>query len=190
MTLFQPPYAESFSGRLVEIMPGRPALLLAGRGRLPPRTRLIARDSLLIAFGFHFLMSPEFLLPQLVIDDFRREFHGRAAIEFMLRKGNSYPRADTVGMRLPDRERADLYMKEVDIAAGLQAFAFAGEFASPPLAQLAAAAWLDAATRPDAGILDVAEVDGSLLGFSVHCYRCNPALAAALLERVRGETKP
>lgn len=188
MSALKPPYTESSAGRLVELTPGKPALLLMGRGRLPPRSRLLGQD-VTLAFGFRFLMSPETLIPQLVIDDFRREFNGRAAIDFMLNKGNSYPRADAIGMQLSNGARADLYMKEVDIADGLRAFAFAGELALPPLARVGAAAWLDAELAPEDGIV-MREPDGSLLAAAVSCWRCHPSLAPAVLEWVRQAAKP
>ena len=160
-------------------------MLIVGRGRLPARTKLIGRDQLVIAYAFHQLMSPELWLPQLVIDEFRREFHGREAIDFMLNRGNRYPRADAIGIRLSDRARADLYIKEVDIAAGLRAVAFAGEEATPPLGRVGAAAWLDGATSPDDGLVDLPDVDNSLLPRCARCVRCSPSLIPVLLEQVR-----
>lgn len=183
MVTLQPPYWEDFTGRLVGVSVGKPALLVIGRGKLPPPGKLIYRGDVSIRFGFPLLLTTDHMFPQLVIDDFRREFHGRAAIEFMLNKGNSYPRADAVGMRLTDGSRGDFYMKEVDIAAGLHAYAYAADLDGPPLARVGAVVWLDTAIGSADGVLVDADAAGSLLHFSAKCYRCNPALLSELLAR-------
>lgn len=157
----------------------KPPLLIIGRGKLPPRVKAVHRGDVSVYFAFPLFMSPDLVFPQLVIDDFRRQFPGRAAIEFMLNKGNSYPRADVIGARLPDLKRADLYMKEVDVAAGLRAVAFSGPFEGIPLARIGTVVWLD----NDAGdVLEPADAGESLLKYAALCCRCSPARLPDLLD--------
>lgn len=180
MVQTQPPPVEEFSGRLVLLPDKKSAALLIGRGRMALRGRLIHRGNIEMSYAFPLLYSKEFMFPQLAIDDFRREYHGHAAIEFMMDKGNLYPRADVIGVRRSDGQQTDFYMKEVDIAAGLHAFAYASSLVGAPLARVEAAVWLDAAIDPQAGLIGLGEDDYSLLRRSAKCYRCNPASLAGL----------
>jgi hypothetical protein len=175
MVQLQPPFVESLNGRLVLLPDGKSAALLIGRGRSTLRGRLIHRGNIVLSYAFPLLYSTDFMFPQLAIDDFRREYHGQTAIEFMLDKANSYPRADAIGVRLSDGLQADFYMKEVDIAAGLHAFAHASSLVGLPLVRVLAAVWLDRTLEPQAGLIDLVDDDHSLLRRAAKCCRCNPA---------------
>jgi hypothetical protein len=178
----QPPAHETYTGKLARIPGYAPAVLLIGRGRLIRQAKLIYSGQIVIYFAFPLFFSTDRLFPQLAVDDFRREYHGAAAIAFMLNKGNSYPRADAIGIRLSTGQRADLFMKEVDIAAGLGAFAFKSDLSGPPVAQVGSVVWLDEAMRPADGVLRLEDDHASLLHLSSRCFTCSPASLATLIE--------
>lgn len=76
-----------------------------------------------LRFGIAFLYELDYLYPQLVIDDFARRHHGEAGIDFMLREGDAFPRADVIGVRQSTGLTDQVFMKQVDLASNLRCFA-------------------------------------------------------------------
>jgi len=97
-------------------------------------------------FGLALLMESDDILPQMVVDDFGRLFPGEAGIKFALEKGDSFPRADVMGVRLAKSEPDHLFMKQIDLARGLGCFArFPLE--SNPYCRVDAFLWADPSYR-------------------------------------------
>jgi hypothetical protein len=57
-----------------------------------------------------------YLLADEAIDDIGQHFHAAAAYSFIEERGDSFPRADVIGM-LPDGTSRSVFMKELDLAA-------------------------------------------------------------------------
>ncbi len=176
----QPPPSDTLPGALLSVK-ARPWLaLVAGSslGALPGEV-LISGD-LSIFYALPYLYEQDYLIPQWCYDDFQREYHGEAAIDFMLRRGDAFPRADVVGRRLSTSLRDDRYVKEIDLAAGVFAFACAAGSEVTPLARLDVAVWPDVTAG---GWMPLPEDDARaspLLRLAVPCVAVPPADLASL----------
>ncbi len=105
--------------------------------------QLLHMGRLVVSYGLAFLYEPDFLLPQWAYDDFRRAYHADAALDFMMRKGDAFPRADVIGQRVSTGARTALFLKQLDLGRGVLAFAYASLDAPRPLARLDAALWVE-----------------------------------------------
>lgn len=143
MTLTLHP-CDVFDGCVVRVGDPPQAALIVGADTRLLGSELLHQGKLVVAYGLALLYELDFLLPQWVHDDFRREYHGADALDFTLRKGDAFPRADVVGRRVSTGERAELFLKQLDLARGAQAFAYASFDAPTPFARLDAALWVDA----------------------------------------------
>lgn len=159
-------------GALLRPVEGGPGLLLAGvSGREAQAAGdVLAAGALTVAYGFALLYVEDYVLVQYAFDDFRRAYHGADALDFMLRQGDRFPRADVVGRRVSDGARADLFLKQVDVARGLQAFAFHDLADSRPVARIDGVVWSPAG---------VAESPPVLLQAAVPCHLLDPGQAVA-----------
>jgi hypothetical protein len=140
---------------------------------------------MVVCYALPFLYERDSLLPQLVVDDFRRMHHGRVALEFMIRRGDAFPRADVVGRRVSTGQRADLFLKQLDLAAPLEAYVYSHLDALLPLARLDMVVQVDDAI-PDWSALTDDEAVPSLLRQAVPCYRINRRSLDCLPEWVAG----
>jgi len=165
----QAPPSEPFHGRLL-CLHGK-SILLGGSSLDSLPGEVLAQGEIQVFYGFAFLYEPgDSLLVQFALDDFRREYHGVAALEFALKKGDAFPRADMIGRRASNGKYHEAFMKELDIARGLLAFATGCPDSRQPLLHLDLAFW------PVPGLTRVARLDAdeqvsTLLIQSIPCYQ-------------------
>ncbi len=178
-----PPPSDDVEGILIQLE-GRPRVVLvrdAPSDSLPGE--VIHSGRMVVCYALPFLYERDSLLPQLVVDDFRRMYHGRAALEFMIQRGDAFPRADVIGRRVSTGRRADLFLKQLDLAAPLEAYVYIHLEALRPLARLDMAVWVDEAALGWAKLADDSLVPG-LLQQAVPCYQINQSLLNRLPEWV------
>jgi hypothetical protein len=121
-------------------------VLLSGAEVRPLPGKLLYSGLVVFRYGVALLNTPaESILPYMVYDDFQREHTGFDAIQFMVEKGDSYPRADVLGYRVSDGKYRERFMKEFDLARPLRLFAYPGEQAVTPLFDVQAAIHLEPA---------------------------------------------
>lgn len=130
-------------GALVQPVKDGLVLLLAGSDRRVAERmgEVLAAGELIVAYGFPLLYEEDSLLVQFAYDDFRRAYHGRDALSFLFRQGDRFPRADAVGRRVSDGVLMELFAKQVDVAQGLQAFAYRVLDDPQPLARIDGVVW-------------------------------------------------
>ncbi len=140
-----PPPSDYFTGVLIAAgEEPAPVVLLVGdaAGELLPG-RVITTGSIVVRYAVSLLYEQDALFPQFALDDFRREYHGAAALEFLYVRGDAFPRADVIGIRASTGERADLFVKQLDLARPCRAYAFARSEERRPLAPIDVAVWID-----------------------------------------------
>jgi hypothetical protein len=150
--------------------------------------------------GYKLWGANDYLLPAEAIDDIGQRFQGPAAYEWIETRGDAFPRADVIGVRLSGRSES-VFMKELDLAV---LALFAGSGPEAPVVKLDLA--LEALAAPDpsprAGLGAGGGALGSGLALSptslppelelyeraLPCYRLAPgvfgALGAALVHKV------
>lgn len=170
MSDLKPPFADAISGTLVRLGEKTETLLLMGNYRRKTTGTKLYRGPMILMYGFPLAYEQDFLLPQMVIDDFKRVFEADAALEFLLNKGNSYPRADVVGTSLSTMTRCDLFVKEVDLGAGLRAFAFETVAGYRLLSEIKIAVLLDQREKATDAQADSALSFPHFLQQSTACY--------------------
>ncbi|GEM_PF-845475 len=133
---------------------GNPAqtLLLVGELSAGLPGTLLHCGSVLICYGLAFLYEPDWLIPSLARDDFRRVYRGKDALEFLLHKGDLFPRGDVAGWRVSNGEWEDRFIKQIDLARPPAAFVCIEGRCGGPLARLDAALWVDPDARPWASL--------------------------------------
>lgn len=166
---------DEIDGHIVRLDDDAAALIAgAGEARLPFDVAYTGRVT--IGYGLSLLYKKDTLLVEWVYDDFRREHRGEAALDFILRRGDLFPRADVGGWRAGTGSREELFLKQLDLAPGLQAVAFFAQGAAPAL--LSVAVWVDAAVdgwqEPPA---DDSRIP-PLLRQAVPCWLSHPAALA------------
>ncbi len=142
----RPPPSDTLSGCLLRLADGRAVLVTGGQPADLPGEVLHCGD-VTIYYALALLYEQDYLLLQWAYDDFRREYHGAEAVDFVLRRGDAFPRADVVGRRISNGQRSDLFLKQLDLGRGLLAFAYAHADDPQPLARLEAAFWVDEAVQ-------------------------------------------
>jgi hypothetical protein len=142
--LLQPPPSDSLAGQIVRLEKSPHVALVVGETPDAPPGDLLHQGAVIVRYGLALLYERDYLLVQWAYDDFRREYHGAAAIDFIIRHGDPFPRADVVGQRVSTGQRADLFLKQLDPARGLFAFAYATREAARPVARLDAVVWVEA----------------------------------------------
>ncbi len=138
----QPPVTISVQGVLLKI-DGQPYCVVLGDPPLDAPGDVMQRGPINLSFGMALLYEPDFILPQLLIDDFGNQYTGEAALDFMLNKGDSYPRADVTGRRASTDQTDTLFLKQIDLAQGLHCLAAVSHQQSL-LCRVGAAVWPDA----------------------------------------------
>lgn len=144
--LLQPPPSDTLNGYLVRLADGRVALMIGDLSPVPS-CEVLHCGPVTIYYALALLYEQDYLLPQWAYDDFRREYHGAAAIDFMLRRGDAFPRADVIGRRVSNGQRADLFLKQLDLGRGLLAFVYSSADTPQPLARLDVVLWVDDAVQ-------------------------------------------
>ncbi|HEC21511.1 MAG TPA: hypothetical protein ENI95_01185 [Chloroflexi bacterium] len=135
---------------------------------------VLRRGDVVIGYGLAFLYEEDALLPRLVIDDFQREYRGREALDFMLRRGDAFPRADVFGRRVSTGTEEWLFLKQLDLAGPLRAFVYGSLEASRPLARLRAAIWLETGLADPVALPEDDERVPAFLRRSVPCFGLSP----------------
>jgi hypothetical protein len=143
------------SGAVVAMCDPTGLALFVDPGRALPLGELVARGALTVAPGVPLLYEVDAVLVESVYDDYRREHHGAEALAFLLRHGQAFPRADVVGRRVSTGEAVELFLKQLDLGAGLHIFAYRMP-GDPALGRLEAAVW----ARPGSRGWVRASVDG------------------------------
>ena len=133
---YQLPPCDEVSGILIHKEGSPDATLLLGITRIFMIDCLLHQTKHYLRYAFRYLYEANSLFPQFAYDDHRREYHGMATLKFLLDKGTSFPRGDVVGMRLSDRQCDELFIKQLDIAGGLEVYAFDSMMVSSPLGRI------------------------------------------------------
>jgi hypothetical protein len=133
-----------------------------------------------LRFGVAMLYETDYMFPQLVIDDFARQHHGRDGIAFMFDEGDAYPRADVIGIRKSTGAPDQLFMKQVDLACNLRCFASRdGHYK-----MLSAVVWIDSSAETWQTLSSGDVRADNLLLRSVPCYITNLTNLDKIVERV------
>ncbi len=172
----QPPPADQVNGYLVTLEGTPRTALMFGPSVDGLPGELLQQGEMTIKYGFVFLYEPDdTLIVQFAMDDFRRQYHGAAAIDFALKKGDAFPRGDIFGHRTSNGEYFEAFIREVDLASGLQAYVFAQVDEHIPIAQVNLAVWIDEDVM---GVINLPPDDPrspNLLCRTVPCLCVNPA---------------
>jgi hypothetical protein len=134
--------------------------------------------------GYRLWDGRRYLLPIEAIDDIGQRFKGQEATTWIEERGDSFPRADAIGV-LTTGEPLSLFVKELDLAA-LALFASTRPDSAPVRLDLI----LEALAVPDGYALSPVAPPASLAPFAraVPSYRLAPgvfgALGAALVHRI------
>jgi hypothetical protein len=171
---------DSVDGCLVEVGPEAGIVLAAGvsDSRVPGQRFFSGRVAL--RYGFAFTFERDYLIPELVYDDFQREHVGGEAIEFLITRGDAFPRADVVGLRVSTGRDDTVFAKALDLAMGLLAFADANPGANTPLVPLRASVWVDPDAQEIYRLSDVDDWAPKLLRLAVPCFLISPDRLAEL----------
>lgn len=151
-----------------------PAVLLVTDGAPCPLRGALLAGEIALRYGLAMLYEPGYLLVGWVHDDFRREYEGEAAFDFMLHRGDRFPRADVLGQRVSTGAREEMFLKQFDLARGVFAFAAAPAGQARPVL-LGAAVWLDAAADAVTPLGEGDERTPALLARAVPCVAAPPA---------------
>lgn len=116
-------YHESATGWLEHIPNSTSNILIIGEYSRESATLKQEPALYFVHFAFAFLYETDFFLPYRVVDDFRREFQGKDALDFIRDRGASFPRADVLGIRVSTGSWAEIFLKEIDPHQGLIPFA-------------------------------------------------------------------
>jgi hypothetical protein len=131
------------SGCLVWIGYRRWMALIVGGGDRPPLGQLAHAGDLAVCYAVPHLYEERLFVPHLVVDDFGREFTGKAALKFMVQKGDAFPRADVYGHWVDTGEQDSVFLKQLDMADRIEALAYESAHSPLPLARLDAVAWVE-----------------------------------------------
>jgi hypothetical protein len=137
------PAHDLLSGWLVRIGYRRWMTLIVGAGDRPQPGQTIYAGDLAVCYAIPHLYEERTFVPHVVIDDFGREFTGKAALKFMVQKGDAFPRADVYGHWVDTGERDSVFLKQLDMADRLEVVAYESVRSPTPLARLDAAVWVE-----------------------------------------------
>lgn len=178
---------DELSGHILQVG-AEASVLVVGAPRPPLPGDVLHRGPVVVRYGFPLLMKRDTLLVAWVYDDFRREHRGADALDFILRSGDLFPRADVGGWQVSTGRPVEMFLKQLDVTPGIEALAYSGEAISRPLARLAMALWADASVtgwhEPSAGDMRVP----ALLHRAVPCFVVHPAALGELPHRLLRQT--
>lgn len=137
------PIADRVSGAILTAPDGRTALCLPTPDGTPPR-------DLVVRYGVRFLGKPFLsIVPGLIALEYGDFLTGEEAWDFVTKRSNLYPRAEIFGYRNDGRDEM-MYVKNLDLAAGIDVLAYADDAATVPLARPTALIVADAYAAADA----------------------------------------
>ena len=136
------PAHDMLSGWLVRLGDRRWATLIVDADDNPRPGHLLYAGDLLVCYAVPYLYEKKAFVPHLLVDDFGREFVGKAALDFMVQKGDAFPRADVYGRWVSTGEQDAVFLKQLDMAAKLEAHIYESANAPLPLARLDAVVWV------------------------------------------------
>lgn len=182
MTSLQAPQStpefDVIDGCLLSLLENRRVVLLTGE--LPAE---FATYPLIVRYGFAYLYAEnDFLVLTQVYDDYQRQHVGIEAAEFMLSKGERFPRADAIGYRLRDMAYREEFIRNIDIARSVFAFAFATPHLDQSPVQLQMTVWVTSQASGVEPVPDDERLQLSLLGLATDCYAANPSRVSQLDE--------
>jgi len=123
MVILQPPPTIEIVGALLRLGSRPTNTLVVGAPNADFPGDLISVGIWELCFGMMLLVEDDLILPQLILDDFGRQHVGTAGIEFMLREGDAFPRADVFGSRVSTGVEDQFFFKQIDLAQGLHCVA-------------------------------------------------------------------
>jgi hypothetical protein len=172
----QPPHADQVDGYLV-VLEGTPrTALVIGPSVDGLPARVLHQNEMVLKYGLVFLYEPEdSLIVQFAMDDFQRQYHGIAAINFALRRGDAFPRGDLFGHRTSNGEYFEAFIREIDLASGLRAYVFSQVDDHIPIARIDLAVWVDEDVKGLINLPPEDERPPDLLGRAVPCLCVNLA---------------
>jgi hypothetical protein len=133
---------------LVEVEPEKVILVLGSSLPNMDFDNIVHEGRIVLRAALALLYSSDALIVQRVVDDFGRDYRGESAFEFMIRKGDSFPRASVLGRRTVGVEVEQMVLKELDLARGVQVFAY-GEDQNELLAYVGATLAIKGQHVPD-----------------------------------------
>lgn len=136
-----------------------------------------------LVYAFPLLHEKDLFVPTWVYDDFQREYVGKDALNFLLKRGDSFPRADVGGLQVSTSGGREIFLRELDVSAGLVALVRPIQASiGVPFVRLSDVIWVD-----DAAV-DIRPADppsGDLSPFftqSVRCWQGPQSLIPGFLE--------
>lgn len=174
------PSSDRLTGSLFLVGDPLRSVLIAGAVPQGSPGKLLYQGEMVIRYALPFLYEPEHFIPERVVDDFRRSTEGRDAISFLFERGDSFPRADVIGRRVSSGTHDEIFVKQLDLAADLVAFAFRAPDAELALGRIDVVVWLDD-FEPDWSPLPHGDERASdLLRSAAVCYRVTAQDASRL----------
>jgi hypothetical protein len=137
------PAHDLLAGALVRIGYRRWMTLIVGAGDRPAPGQNVRTGDLAVCYAVPYLFEQRSFVPHVVIDDFGREYTGNAALNFMVQRGDAFPRADVYGHWVGTGEQDHVFLKQLDLAARIEAFGCESASAPIPLARLDAVVWAE-----------------------------------------------
>lgn len=147
-------------------------------GDLPKQ---FARYPLVVRYGFAYLYAEDdFLIVTQVYDDHQRQHFGLEAVDFVESRGARFPRSDAIGYRVSDLKYREDFIRNLDIARPLFAFAFMSDALTEPFSIISKTIW--ATTKADGleQVPDHEDLQLSLLGKATTCYAAHPTVLTDL----------
>jgi len=170
----QSPYMDCVEGTLIRL--GTHTVLLIGFGDLEPPGSILAAGQMALCYAIVLLYEEDdAVIPQLAIDDFRRQYTGAAALDFLYDKGDAFPRADVLGLRVSTGRAVQVFVKELDLARPYRLYILDPDpGANPALTRVNTVIWAGEATGCTP-MLSIEERHISpYLGRSVPQFVCGP----------------
>ena len=164
MTELPPPYEDELEGACIRH--GETTLLLTGSdwqattAALKQSAQVMLSGQLALRYAVHFEGLDDALIPQLVVDDHQVWHAGHELLRFIAAKGNAYPRADAIGVRLSGQDD-HVFLRELDLARPFMVMAHSPEYETHEPVRVQIAALVDQ-LEGDEGWQSVARGDAAL----------------------------
>lgn len=131
------------AGTLIQVGEAqRKVLLIDAQGDDLPG-KVLHQGRVLLCYALAFLYKPDWLIPDYAMDDFQHVYRGQDALAFLVHRGYLFPRGDAAGKRVTTGKREELFVKQLDLAGPIAAFAYPEAGSKRPLARLDTVAWVD-----------------------------------------------
>jgi len=177
---------DELAGYVVQV-DGTGTALICGAPYGPLPGEVLHHGPMVLRYGIPLLLKKDTLLVEWVFDDFRREHRGDAALDFNLRRGDLFPRADVGGFHVTTGKPAEIFLKQLDLALGLWVYAYRSDDLAGLVSRIGAAVWLDArAAGWEEPPLDDGRIP-ALLRRAVPCWVVHPGALCELPQRLPAE---